>query len=354
MTRAFTFPPDRGKTEHSRELLAAFTAALGVGTERRVDFFTALRDTPPHDIQRLYWLARVTLVDRLENIPFFDAVFASYFLGAPPQEVPSEEGEEEAPEPKSSGELAPQELSEGTGKSASVHDLRHKRTFAGDADLRALRRALDDHLPKIRSRRRRPARRGQIDVRRTLRHATRTGEITMLARRGRPHRTRPLLLLIDVSGSLREHTPDYLRFAWAAQCETFTFGTRLTRVTRQLRQRELSAALAEVSAVVEDADGGTRIGPSLHEFVTTPRYADRARGALTIVLSDGLERGDPALMVAAVHRLAKLSHALRWWSPLALHPEYRPVTRAMAAIVDDVDLAGARDLESLLERVREL
>ena len=337
------------------ELLEDFVSALHVGMERRVDFLTAVRDTPPQDVQRLYWLARVTLVTRLEDIPFFDAVFAMYFLGAPPQQAPTEEGEEEAPEPKSSGELAPQELSEGTGKSASVHDLRHKRAFDGTADdLRELRRALDEHLPKIRSRRRRPHRRGQLDVRRTLRHATRTGEITLLARRGRPHRTRPLLLLIDVSGSLREHTPDYLRFAWAAQCETFTFGTHLTRVTRQLRQRELAAALAEVSAVVEDADGGTRIGPSLHEFVTTPRYADRARGALTIVLSDGLERGDPAEMVAAVQRLARLSHTLLWWSPLALHPEYRPVTRAMAAIVDDVDLAGARDLESLLERVREL
>ncbi len=246
-------------------------------------------------------------------------------------------------------------LAEGTGKTASVHDLRHKRAFDGTTDdLAELRRALAQHLPTIRSRRHRPHRRGSIDVRRTLRHATRTGEITMLARRGRPQRTRPLLLLIDVSGSLREHTPDYLRFAWAAQCETFTFGTRLTRVTRQLRSRELSTALADVSAVVEDADGGTRIGPALHEFVATPRYADRARGALTIVLSDGLERGDPALMVAAVERLSRLSHKLLWWSPLALHPEYRPVTRGMAAILDDVELAGARDLQTLLERVREL
>ena len=116
----------------------------------------------------------------------------------------------------------------------------------------------------------------------------------------------------------------------------------------------VDAALEAIAATVENADGGTRIGPSLHEFVTTPRYADRARGALTIVLSDGLERGDPAEMVAAVQRLARLSHKLLWWSPLALHPEYRPVTRAMAAIVDEIDLAGARDIPSLLERVREL
>ena len=114
------------------------------------------------------------------------------------------------------------------------------------------------------------------------------------------------------------------------------------------------SAGANVSATVEDADGGTRIGPALHEFVATLRYADRARGALTIVLSDGLERGDPAQMVAAVQRLARLSHRLLWWSPLALHPQYKPVTRGMAAILPDIELAGARDIQSLKERVREL
>jgi uncharacterized protein with von Willebrand factor type A (vWA) domain len=139
-----------------------------------------------------------------------------------------------------------------------------------------------------------------------------------------------------------------------AQAETFTFGTRLTRVTRALRERDVDTALSVVSSVVEDADGGTRIGAALDEFVTTPRYADRARGALTIVLSDGLERGDPALMVHAVRRLARLSHRVLWWSPLALDPTYRPITRAMAAIRHDVELAGARDIPTLLERVQSL
>ena len=111
-----------------------------------------------------------------------------------------------------------------------------------------------------------------------------------------------------------------------------------------------------MSATVEDADGGTRIGPALHEFVTTPRYADRARGALTIVLSDGLERGDPALMAHAVQRLARLV------APAAVVDAARPRSRRTArspaawrAIRDDLDdLAGARDLPSLLERVQAL
>ena len=88
--------------------------------------------------------------------------------------------------------------------------------------------------------------------------------------------------------------------------------------------------------------------------MTTPRYADRARGALTIVLSDGLERGDPALMAHAVHRLARLSHRLLWWSPLALDPAYEPITRGLRAIAADIELAGARDIRTLTDRVRSL
>jgi uncharacterized protein with von Willebrand factor type A (vWA) domain len=326
--------------------------------DKRIDFLTALRDNRPADITRLYWLARVTLVTRLDDVPAFDAVFATWFGGAPPIVEGEEEGEEQAPQPKRDGELQPVQLSEGSGKSASVHDLENRRTYdpTDGEDLAALRKALQEHLPRIRSRRRRAARRGpQIDLRRTLRAATRTGEITTLARRDRPHRTRPLLVLIDVSGSLRPQVPDYLRFAWAAQGETFTFGTRLTRITRQLRTRDVDQALANVSEAVGDADGGTRIGPALREFLETPRYADRARGALTIVLSDGLERGDPFPMAHAVHRLGRISHRLLWWTPLGLDPNYRPVTRAMAAIQDDLDgLAGARDLPSLLEQVHRL
>ena len=117
----------------------------------------------------------------------------------------------------------------------------------------------------------------------------------------------------------------------------------------------MDAALANISEAVLDADGGTRIGPALQEFLDTPRYADRARGALTIVLSDGLERGDPAPMAHAVHRLARLAYRLLWWTPLATDPTYRPITRAMAAIQDDLDdLAGARDLPTLLQQVKRL
>jgi uncharacterized protein with von Willebrand factor type A (vWA) domain len=338
-------------------VLDGFLDDWGPIPEKRIDFLTALRDAPPRDISALYWLARVTLVSSVEDLPAFEAVFNAWFRGTARPAASEEEGESSAPPANQPGEIQPVQLAEGTGKDASVHELLNRRAFdPTHADLMELRRAVREHLPRIRSRRRRPARRGhQIDLRRTLRAATRTGEVTHLARRARPHRARPLLVLIDVSGSLRPQVPDYVRFAWAAQGETFTFGTRLTRITHQLTTRDVDQALANVAGVVEDADGGTRIGPALQEFLATPRYADRARGALTIVLSDGLERGDPALMAHAVRRLARLSHRLLWWTPLGLDPNYRPVTRGMAAIVDDLDgLAGARDLPSLLHQVNQL
>ena len=156
--------------------------------------------------------------------------------------------ETEAPQPSASGELQPVAIRRGTGRSAAAEDLPNRRTYDPTTeDLAELRKALAEHLPRVRSRRQRPARRGHLDLRSTLRHATRTGEITHLARRGRPHRPRRLLILVDVSGSLRDHTPDYLRFAWAAQAETFTFGTRLTRITKELRHRDVDAALADAA-----------------------------------------------------------------------------------------------------------
>jgi len=160
-----------------------------------------------------------------------------------------------------------------------------------------------------------------------------------LAREVRPRR---MLLLVDVSGSMKAQSEATLRFAQALTrarrgVETFTFGTRLTRVTAALRQRDRDAGLARLAAAVGDFDGGTRIGEALGQFLAATPHAALARGAVVLVFSDGLERGDPAAMVAAVGRLARLAHRLIWVSPLAADPRYRPVTRAMAGILPALD-----------------
>ena len=121
---------------------------------------------------------------------------------------------------------------------------------------------------------------------------------------------------------------------------------------RTLADPDIDRAVGALSKVVLDAEGGTRIGHALQEFLGSTRHLTTARGALVIVLSDGLERGEPRQLRSAVHRLSMVGHRLLWWSPLACEPNYRPVTAGMAAIVEYLDgLAGVRDLETAWTQV---
>jgi uncharacterized protein len=353
-------------------LRALEDAGVGVAPPKKADFLVSLVASPPADVDGLYWRARVTLVGRPEDFEAFDAVFAAFFAGGTlvveeEGEAPDEGGETAAPQGAEDGALDTLEPREGSGLSASPLDLVHARAFAPASeeardDLRALAGALTTVLPQIAARRSARARRGPtLDIRRVLAAANRSGgEIVSFAWRRRPPRPRRVLVLVDVSGSCKASSPDLLRFAHQVvratdRAEAFTFGTRLTRVTRELDTPDVDAALGSLSACVLDADGGTRIGVALAQFLANSRYVALARGALVIVLSDGLERGDPALMQAATRRLSKLAHRLVWWSPLACDPAYRPVTRGMRGVLGDLDaLGGARDLPSLLQRVRRL
>jgi uncharacterized protein len=355
-------------TEHLHGFLGSLAASPG----KKADFLLAVVASPPASVDELYWRARVTLVSRAEEIGAFDAVFDAWFRGGrllveEPAAAPDEAAETAAPRARGEGELDAVEWGEGAGRHASADELAGGRTFAqasGEARerLAALTEALEAALPAVRARRMRRSRRGRVmDGRAVMRGARRTGgEVARLAWQRRPQRRRRVLVLVDVSGSLRAHSPDLLRFAHAVlrtadRAEAFTFGTRLTRVTRELRSRDVDRALERLSARVLDADGGTRIGGALEAFLANGRYVAAARGALIIVLSDGLERGDPAAMAGAVARLARLGHRLVWWSPLACEPGYRPVTRGMTAVLPSLDeLAGAGDLRTLLEPVHRL
>ncbi|WP_048860916.1 VWA domain-containing protein, partial [Acidisphaera rubrifaciens] len=193
-------------------------------------------------------------------------------------------------------------------------------------------------LPRRRGHRLVPARRGRrIDLQRALREQARhDGDAVRLPRRRRKLRQRRILLLIDVSGSMKARTDAHLRFAHALaraadRIEIFTMGTRLTRVTRAMRLRMRTQALAEASQTVADWDGGTRLGDALAAFLGVPRFAAAARGALVLVLSDGLERGDPSVLVDAVRRLSRLAWRIAWLSPLVTAGE-APQTEAMRAV----------------------
>jgi uncharacterized protein with von Willebrand factor type A (vWA) domain len=339
---------------------------------KQADFLRAIAEAAPRDLTRLYWYARVTLLGDIAGLAAFDRVFDAWFrygraadtVGMPP----ADESEVRAPRDRGDRELPAAPARPGSGTEAGAAAMTRRRDF-GRTDphardlLRSLRTAWAAGLPTLASRRRRPARSGHgLDMRRTLRQARRTdGEIAALCWTARPPRPRRLLILLDVSGSVKQHTPDLLRLAHSAlhgapaRTEVFTFGTRLTRITGALSGPRVERALDAVSRIVPDADGGTAIGAAMQRFLGNPRFLALARGALIVVISDGLERGDCTAMVRATERFSRLGHRLVWWSPLACSATYRPVTRGMAGVVRHLDhLGGVCDLATGLAEVERI
>lgn len=339
---------------------------LGTTAGEQADFLRALRQFPPANPTALYWQARVCLLRRIENIDTFDAIFDAWFgegefTVVPPVDGDDDDESTEAPNPSADGQMSAADVAEGSGARASLDEVAGTRMFAPTGpDARRmhslLRRQWPQAIDTTRSRRWRRARNGaRLDARAVGRAAGRTGgEVVYLKWRQRPWRPRRLLILIDVSGSMREHYEDLIRVAHAAvastpRVEVFTVGTRLTRVTDALAAHEVDHALEQLAEVVDDVDGGTRLGDSLLEFLGHGHYLAHVRDAVVVVMSDGLERGDCTPLAAATERLSRLSHRLVWWSPLACDPAYQPITRGMTLVHPNLDrLDGVRDMASAL------
>jgi len=206
------------------------------------------------------------------------------------------------------------------------------------------------------TRRLRPSRHGaSLDLRRTFRRSLRTaGEPVSLARRERRRKPRPLVIICDISGSMSLYSRLLLHFIHTVSngrenVETFVFGTRLTRITRQLARRDVDAAVQDVTKTVQDWSGGTRIGESLRTF--NYRWARRTlgRGAVVLIISDGWDRGDTQLLAQEMERLQRNCHRLIWLNPLLGQAEYRPVTAGMRAALPYIDdFLPAHSLDSLI------
>jgi uncharacterized protein with von Willebrand factor type A (vWA) domain len=330
--------------------LIAFPALLRrhgfmIAPEQTVSFLQAVELLGPRTIEHVRRAAVATLAPVPEQRANFDALFDMHFLGAVGE--PSEDSFEPDDEMQVQDDIGVEEIVLGdevneTGQAATGAEALATRFLRAPEDADALRRfgdALPAALPRRRGYRHKATRRGKgIDLARSLRAAMRNeGEVLSLRRLRRTTRPRPILLLIDVSGSMKQRSDAHLALAHEIvhsmpRVEVFTFGTRLTRLTRVLRIKNRQRALAEASGLVADWDGGTRIGDALEAFLAVPRFAGYARGANVIVLSDGLERGDPATMIRAVHRLAARAFRIDWFTPLAIDPGYRPETEALRAI----------------------
>lgn len=229
-------------------------------------------------------------------------------------------------------------------------------------DAQAMIEALRPRLPMRRARRSRSGRSGHRPAARAmLRHALGTGGEALRWRwLRRTEQPRPIVLVCDISGSMERYSRFMLRFAHALQrsgapLEVFVFGTRLTRITRQLRVRSPDAALRRVAEKVVDWSGGTRIGDSLHEL--NRRWVRRTirSGAIVLLVSDGWERGDPALLAREMGTLRRSCHRLLWIDPLAARPGFEPATVGLQAALPFVDelvpAASVASLEELAARL---
>lgn len=355
-------------------------AGLSLGPGDTMVFCAAAAVLDPTDLVDLYWAGRTSLVARREDIATYDEVFRRYFLGedgpaervlefvarthaglvdVPSTDPPPASTEDDTDQPEEEREL---------GRAGSDVAVLRNKSFAActPEELAAVRRLLARLRltpPRRRTRRSRPARRGRRpDLRGTVRRSMRRqGELVELRWRRRRTRVRPLVLVLDVSGSMAEHSRALLQFAWSARraagpatsgprkVHVYCFGTRLACLTVPLRHRSPDAALRNAGREVVDWEGGTRIGSSLDELVRTAGRRGLTRGAVVVICSDGLDRGDPAALAAAMERLSRQCHRIVWCHP-GLVDGRAPRTVGMLAAEPWIDvLVPGRDLSSLTE-----
>ncbi|HEY5173083.1 MAG TPA: VWA domain-containing protein [Acidimicrobiia bacterium] len=327
----------------------------------------------------VYWAARSTMVNRPEDIAVFDRAFAVFWdlrtatssdeeIPLPPEEVvialdlpgaddPVGDDGADLDAPVVTLRWSPREI------------LRH-RDFAlyTPAEFVEARRLMSDlrlvgaARPSRRHKRSR-ARHGAPDLRRTVRRSMRAGgEPVERAFLSSGERTRRLVLLLDVSGSMEPYARAFVRFLHAAvvsrsRVEAFALGTRLTRVTRELASRDPDAAVHAAARRVADWSGGTRLGEGVRRFNDEWGIRGLARGAVVVIFSDGWDRGDPEVLAEQMARLERVAYRIVWVNPLKASPGYAPLAQGMAAALPYVDefveghsLAALEQLAQVISR----
>ena len=344
-------------------------AGLAVGSGDVLVYCSAAGRLDPADLVDLYWAGRITLVNRRDDIAKYDEVFRRFFLEATGAEEDvltlmlraSEQAQGALAIPATEPGRREQDDEAILGWMASEVDVLKHKSFAActPSELVALRRIMARIRltpPRRRTRRSTPARTGsRPDPRRTVRESMRMhGEPARLYWRKRKVRLRPLILILDISGSMADYSRNLLQFAHSAKrsagrVEVFCFGTRLTRVTGAMDCRRPDEALERAARAAFDWDGGTRIGDCLDAFVRGWARRGLCRGGIVVICSDGLDRGDPAVLAAAMERLSLLSHRVVWLNPhKGDDPGFRPSTLGMIVAAPHIDLLlSGHDLSSL-------
>ena len=353
--------PDEPQRRDPDAILLGFTRALRAAgvpvTPDRAQGFLAAAAVLGVDDQRATYLAgRATLCAGPDDLERYDQVFHAYFGSrdglprprpAQPPMAPTASG---LPDAEGSGEAGDAEEEVVHARASDTETLRHRDVAAlSNAEkhrLAGMFATLRPRPPLRRTARHQRWHRGEVDASRTLRDSLRRmGEPADIAWRRRGRRPRRVVLLVDVSGSMRGYADALLRLAHrftqaagsAGPVETFTVGTRVTHVTRAMRLRAPERAIVAAGETVPDWSGGTRLGETLRFFLDRWGQRGMARGAVVVVFSDGWERGDPTLLGEQMERLRRLAHRVVWVNPHRGKAGYEPVQQGVVAALPHCD-----------------
>lgn len=339
---------------------ARILRAVGVAapTGSVLTFAEALALTGLERRDAVYWAGRTTLLRRPEDRDLYDRAFAVFWeqrhANVDPDAMESPTtvtlAVDDDDHDDGDGEAPPGEDSDTITLRFSAVEVLREKDFAHYTDSELVecqhlmaqlrlagppRRSL--RLQPSRSRGRRP------DLRRTVRASMAVGGEPVIPRHKEPgQRLRRLIVILDVSGSMEPYARALLRFVHAAvagrqRVEAFALGTRLTRMTRELTTRDPDRALARAAEQVVDWSGGTRLGEGLRTFNDQWGVRGLARGAIVVILSDGWDRGEPAVLAEQMARLSRVAERIVWVNPLKVTPGYAPLARGMAAALPYVD-----------------
>lgn len=309
--------------------------------------------------ENIYWAGRLCFVKRVEQLEVYEHEFLAFLQQAEEEGAagliapPTDENEDGDP---NAGDIEASTVEEVGGEAdgaelslASSIELLRSKNFddvtADEAELLKKLIARIQTLPPTRvTRRTSPASRGRsLDLRRMLTESMRTeGDPVRRRWQRRTSEVRPTIFLLDISGSMKAYSRNLLQFAYALRkkqrrAEVFCFGTSLSRVTRELNAPDVDTALRRVTRLTLDWDGGTRISDSLKGFINTWGRRGMARGAVIVICSDGLERGDPLRLGHEMRRLNRLAHSIVWVNPLKGSASYEPLARGMDAALPYID-----------------
>lgn len=365
-------------------------AGVTVAANGPAGFVDALQQLAPRSRTELYWAARLTLVNRVEDLPAFDAAFDAVFgyaglgLEPPARRVHRGAAAMSAPGVRVGGgpsldaggvpwATRPSAISatERHDDAVAVPDVLPSRVVARadepfeqfDAgDLRLLGTWLEQASaawPHRRSMRQEPNRHGRrVDLRATVKSSRATGfEPLRLARTRRRRRPRRVVLVCDVSRSMQPYATIYLHLMRATALrragmhpEVFAFSTSLTRLTAVLSHRSPEVALARVNAKVTDRYGGTHLGRSVARLLSPP-HGSALRGAVVIIASDGWDADPPEVLDRALARVRRRAEMVVWLNPRAAQPDFEPLAGSMAAALPYCDLVLPAHSLTALQRL---